>query len=46
MGGVGCNIGSMPPPNASAHRRLTVLDGTPASYLGLAPGLRIYFDNS
>jgi aryl-alcohol dehydrogenase-like predicted oxidoreductase len=38
MGGVGYNIGSMQPLNPSANRRLTTLDGTPASCLGLAAG--------
>src|SRR5229473_2485082 len=38
MGGVGYNIGSMQPLDASANRRLTTLDGTPASCLGLAAG--------
>ena len=30
----------MPPPNPSANRRLTALDGTPASCLGLAAGAK------
>src|SRR5262249_53194547 len=38
IGGVGYNIGSMQPLNRSANRRLTTLDGTPASCLGLAAG--------
>jgi aryl-alcohol dehydrogenase-like predicted oxidoreductase len=40
IGGVGYNIGSMRPLNPSANRRLTTLDGTPASCLGLAAGLK------
>jgi aryl-alcohol dehydrogenase-like predicted oxidoreductase len=35
---VAYNIGSMQPLNFSANRRLTTLDGTPASCLGLAAG--------
>jgi aryl-alcohol dehydrogenase-like predicted oxidoreductase len=38
IGGVGYNIGLMQPRNPSANRRLTALDGTPASCLGLAAG--------
>ncbi|HLN27869.1 MAG TPA: aldo/keto reductase [Gemmataceae bacterium] len=38
VGGVGYNIGSMQPLNPSANCRLTTLDGTPASCLGLAAG--------
>ncbi|MFL5244555.1 MAG: aldo/keto reductase [Gemmataceae bacterium] len=37
---VGYNIGSMQPLNFSAKRRLTTLDGTPASCLGLAAGTK------
>src|SRR6202011_3999563 len=36
--GPGYNIGSMEPLDPSANRRLTTLDGTPASCLGLAAG--------
>jgi aryl-alcohol dehydrogenase-like predicted oxidoreductase len=38
MGGGDYNIGSMRPPNPSPSTRLTTLDGTPASCLGLAAG--------
>jgi aryl-alcohol dehydrogenase-like predicted oxidoreductase len=38
LGGAGYNIGAMQPRNASANRRLTTLDGSPASCLGLAAG--------
>jgi aryl-alcohol dehydrogenase-like predicted oxidoreductase len=38
IGRVGYNIDSMQPLNPSAKRRLTTLDGTPASCLGLAAG--------
>jgi aryl-alcohol dehydrogenase-like predicted oxidoreductase len=38
IGGVGYNIGPMQPLNPSAGRRLTTLDGAPASCLGLAAG--------
>src|SRR5262249_26975642 len=38
IGGVGYNIGSMQPLKPFANRRLTTLDGSPASCLGLAAG--------
>jgi aryl-alcohol dehydrogenase-like predicted oxidoreductase len=38
LGGVGYNIGSMQPLNLPPNRRLTTLDGAPASCLGLAAG--------
>src|SRR5262249_38068804 len=38
IGGVGYKIDSMQPLKHSANRRLTTLDGTPASCLGLAAG--------
>jgi len=40
IGGVGYNIGSMQPLDPSANRCLTTLEGTPASCLGLAAGLK------
>src|SRR5580692_4867452 len=41
MGGAGYNTGSMKPLNPSAKGRLTTLDGTPASCLGLAAGPKL-----
>jgi aryl-alcohol dehydrogenase-like predicted oxidoreductase len=38
LGGVGYNMGAMHSLNPSVNRRLTTLDGTPASCLGLAVG--------